>query len=322
LGSPNPNSQRYIYRTQGVCPPEIHFRIEGEVLREVSFVGGGCPGNAQLVSRLLKDQPLERFFGLLDGILCKNKTSCPDQLSKALRKVQKGELLPSRSFRIVADTQPRKQLALVGDLGGKVEVWKALSAEIKKLGIEAVFCLGNVIGPSLNNNELLRVLRKERHLLALQGERDWAAAGEARGAGPADFFGEKEKAYLSSLGQVVSFQLGNRKGLGFFGQYLQDLPGYSDFEPYALEMNMVVNLARFMEDETVFPALEAMIPQFSVQVIVFSQIQKWGHWQKNGVDFISLGPAFQGDKLSCGILEERAGRVHFRVEERPWPSRE
>ena len=126
MGIPNPDPQRYIYRTQGVCPPEIHFRIEGEVLREVSFVGGGCPGNAQLVSRLLKDQPLERFFDLLDGIQCKNKTSCPDQLSKALRKVQQGELLPSRSFRIVADTQPRKQLALVGDLGGKVEVWKAL----------------------------------------------------------------------------------------------------------------------------------------------------------------------------------------------------
>ena len=85
---------------------------------------------------------------------------------------------------------------------------------------------------------------------------------------------------------------------------------------------MVANLTRFMEDETVFPALEAMIPQFSVQVIVFSQIQKWGHWQKNDVDFISLGPAFQENKLACGILEERAGRVHFRVEERSWPSGE
>ena len=178
--STNPDQQRYIYRTQGVCPPEIHFRIEGGLLREVRFVGGGCPGNAQLVSRLLKDQPLERFSGLLDGIQCKNKTSCPDQLSQALRKVQQGELLPARSFRIVADTQPRKQLALVGDLGGKVEVWKALSPEIKKLGIESVYCLGNLIGISLSPNELLRVLRKERHFLAIQGERDWAEAVEAR----------------------------------------------------------------------------------------------------------------------------------------------
>lgn len=311
--------QRYIYRTQGVCPPEIHFRLEGEWLREVSFVGGGCPGNAQLVSRLLKDQPMAQLFDLLDGIHCKNKTSCPDQLSRALKKVEQGELLPARSFRIVADTQPRKQLALVGDLGGKVEVWKALSAEIKKMGIEAVTCLGNLCGSSLCPDELLGVLRKERHLLAVQGERDWAAAVEAREES-ADSLGEKEKTYLSGLGQVVSFQLGDRKGLGFFGRYLQDLPGYSDFEPYALEMNMVVNLTRFMEDETVFPALEAMIPQFSVQVIVFSQIRKWGHWQMNGVDFISLGPAFREDKLAWGILEDRAGRLHFRVEERPWPS--
>lgn len=321
--SPISGLQRYIYRTQGVCPSEIHFRIEDELLREVRFVGGGCPGNAQLVSRLLKDQPLDRFADLLDGIECKNKTSCPDQLSKALKKVQQGELFPARSFRIVADTQPRKQLALVGDLDGKVEVWKALSSEIKKLGIEAVYCLGNLTGFSQGTNELLRVLRKERQLLAIQGERDWAVAGEVREtSGSAESFGKKEKAYLSDLSQVVSFRLGNRKGFGFFGRYLQDLPDYSDFEPYALEMNMVVNLTRFMEDETVFPALKAMIPQFSVQVIVFSQIQKWGHWQKNGVDFVSLGPAFQGDKLVWGILEERAECVHFRVEERPWPSGE
>jgi uncharacterized protein (TIGR03905 family) len=310
---------RYIYRTRGVCPPEIHFRIEEGVLREVSFVGGGCPGNAQLVSRLLKDRPVELLFDLLDGIRCKSKTSCPDQLFRALKKVQQGELLPSHSFRIVADTQPRKRLALVGDLGGKVKIFKALSSEIKKSGIEAVYCLGNLIGASPGSGELLGVLRKERHWLAIQGERDWAAADLGREGGACPL-GKKEKAYLSGLGQVVSFQLGKRRGIGYFGRYLQDLPGYSDFEPYALEMNMVVNLARFMEDETVFPALEAMIPQFTVQVIVFSQIQKWGYWRKKGVDFISLGPAFQEGKLAWGILEERAGRVHFRVEERPWPS--
>ncbi len=311
--------QRYIYRTQGVCPPEIHFRIEEGVLREVRFVGGGCPGNAQLVSRLLKDRPVERLFDLLDGIRCKNKTSCPEQLFRALKKVPRGELLPSHSFRIVADTQPRKQLALVGDLGGKADVLKALSAEIKKSGIEAVYCLGNLIGASPGPGELLGVLRKERHWLAIQGERDWAAADLGREGGACPL-GEKEKTYLSGLGQVVSFQLGNRKGLGFFGRYLQDLPGYSDFEPYALEMNMVANLARFMEDETVFPALEAMIPQFTVQVIVFGQTQKWGYWRKKDVDFISLGPAFHEGKLAWGILEERAGRVHFRVVERPWAS--
>ena len=236
--NPVDDLQRYIYRTQGVCPPEIHFQIEGDLLREVFFVGGGCPGNAQLVGRLLKDQPLEKLFDLLDGVECKNKTSCPDQLFKALKKVRQGELLPARSFRIVADTLPRKQLALVGDLGGKVEVWKALLGEIKEMGVEAVYCLGNLTEPSINPSKILGALRKERFLLAIQGESDWTAANNVP-ADPAQILNEKEKAYLNGLGQVVSFRLGNRKGLGFFGKYLQDLPGYSDFEPYSLEMNMV-----------------------------------------------------------------------------------
>lgn len=313
---------RYIYRTQGVCPPEIHFRIEGDLLKEVRFVGGGCPGNAQLVSRLLKDRPWESLFTLLDGCECKNKTSCPDQLAQALRKMQRKELLPARSFRIVADGQPKKRLALVGELEGKVEVWKALAAEINKTGVEAVYGLGNLLNPSLNPDQLLKVLRKERSLLAIQGEKDWTLSQEGWPGKTRDRLGEKEKAYLTGLGQVIAFQLGSRKGMGFFGGYLQGLPGYSDFEPYALEMNLVANLTQFMEDETVFPALEAMTPQFSVQVMVFSQRQTWGHWQVGGLDFISLGPALQGDRLSWGMLEEVEGRLHFQVERRSWPMRE
>jgi uncharacterized protein (TIGR03905 family) len=305
-------SQRYIYRTEGVCPPEIHFRIEGEVIREICFVGGGCPGNAQLVGRLVEDQPLEKILGLLDGIECRNNTSCPDQLLRALTLVRNGKLLPSRSFRITADTRKRKHLALVGDLGGRLEVWKALAAEIKKTGIRTLHCLGNLTDPSREPHKLLRALIHERALLAIQGEGDWLLAGNQSG-----LLSDAEKEYLSHLGQAVSFRLGNRKGLGFFGQYLQDLPGYSDFEPYSLEMNMVVNLTRFMEDETVFPALEAMIPQFEAKVIVFSQRQKWGHWTIGNVDFISLGPAWQDNQLAWGILEERPGQVQFRIERRP-----
>ncbi len=41
---------------------------------------------------------------------------------------------------------------------------------------------------------------------------------------------------------------------------------------------MVCGLTRFMQDETVFPALEAMIPQFRVDIVIFGQLKKWGHW--------------------------------------------
>lgn len=47
-------TQRFIYQTQCVCPPEIHFQIQDALLKSVRFVAGGCPGNAQLVACLLE----------------------------------------------------------------------------------------------------------------------------------------------------------------------------------------------------------------------------------------------------------------------------
>ncbi len=51
---------------------------------------------------------------------------------------------------------------------------------------------------------------------------------------------------------MISFRLGFRRGVGFFGGYLQELPCCSDFERYPIEMNMVCNLINFMKDESVF----------------------------------------------------------------------
>ena len=77
-------TQRFIYPTQGVCPPEIHFKVNNGRLEEIRFVGGGCPGNAQLVARLLEGKPLAEALEYLVGIDCRNGTSCPDQLAAAV----------------------------------------------------------------------------------------------------------------------------------------------------------------------------------------------------------------------------------------------
>jgi hypothetical protein len=82
--------------------------------------------------------------------------------------------------------------------------------------------------------------------------------------------------------------------------------------PHALEMNMVSGLTNFMQDETVFPALEAMIPQFRADIILFSQVNRWGHWHIAGKDFISLGPAVEAGSLSWGLLEVDDDRVRFK----------
>jgi len=35
-------TKRFIYPTQGVCPPEIHFKVTHGRLEDVRFVGGGA----------------------------------------------------------------------------------------------------------------------------------------------------------------------------------------------------------------------------------------------------------------------------------------
>lgn len=74
-----------IYRPEGVCSSQIRISVCDGIIDEVTFVGG-CNGNAQGIGRLIKGMPIEEAIGRLEGICCGNKqTSCPDQLSKALK---------------------------------------------------------------------------------------------------------------------------------------------------------------------------------------------------------------------------------------------
>ena len=77
----------YKYKTSGTCSREISFEIDGEGrLQNVSFVGG-CHGNLQGISTLVKGMKVEEVIEKLEGIKCGFKsTSCPDQLAKALKK--------------------------------------------------------------------------------------------------------------------------------------------------------------------------------------------------------------------------------------------
>ena len=304
-------TERYIFRTQGVCPPEIHFRIKAGILKEVRFVGGGGPGNAQLVSRFLQEKRIDEVLELLLEIDCRNGTSCPDQLAKALIAAKDGVLEPARSFRVYADPKPRSRIGLIGDLSGRIDILNSLIHHMRAEDVEAIYCLGNLTGNSFYNGDVLALSRKEG-ILAIQGELDYqyAQQGEPNHYPPLEL---KERDHLVRLPHVLSFQIGEKRGMAFFGQYIQNLAGYSDFETFALEMNMVCNLTQFLQDETVFPALEAMAPQFEAQIVLFSQIKKWGHWTLGGIDFISLGPALSDETLAWGLLEATDGGIHFRV---------
>ena len=73
------------YKTQGTCSVMINVELDGDTIKTVEFVGG-CPGNVAGIEKLVAGRKAEEIIGLLEGVTCGRKpTSCPDQLSKALR---------------------------------------------------------------------------------------------------------------------------------------------------------------------------------------------------------------------------------------------
>ena len=75
--------ERYI--PQGVCPKEIQFNIENGTVKDVNFIGG-CPGNLKAISTLIDGMPVEDVISKFKGNICRNQTSCADQLAKALEE--------------------------------------------------------------------------------------------------------------------------------------------------------------------------------------------------------------------------------------------
>ena len=74
------------YKPKGVCSRNIHVELDGDTIREVKFTDG-CNGNTQGISALVKGMKAEEAIRRLEGIKCGfRSTSCPDQLSKALRQ--------------------------------------------------------------------------------------------------------------------------------------------------------------------------------------------------------------------------------------------
>ena len=79
----------FTYSTNGTCSRQIIFEVDEEnKLHNLQFVGG-CNGNLQGVSRLCEGKHIDEVENLLSGVVCRNGTSCPDQLSKAIAAYKK-----------------------------------------------------------------------------------------------------------------------------------------------------------------------------------------------------------------------------------------
>ena len=74
------------YDPRGVCSRHMEIDVEDGVIQAVR-VTGGCNGNLQGVSALLKGMTVEDAIARMEGIHCGMKpTSCPDQLAQAIKQ--------------------------------------------------------------------------------------------------------------------------------------------------------------------------------------------------------------------------------------------
>ena len=73
------------FKTRGTCSRKIYFNVKDDIVDYVEFVGG-CTGNTQGVAKLCIGRKVDDVISLLEGIICRNHTSCPDQLAQALKQ--------------------------------------------------------------------------------------------------------------------------------------------------------------------------------------------------------------------------------------------
>ena len=77
----------YEFSPRGVCSRKMCVELDEQGVICSLQVEGGCSGNLQGISALVKGMKAEEAIERLRGIRCGFKsTSCPDQLAKGLEK--------------------------------------------------------------------------------------------------------------------------------------------------------------------------------------------------------------------------------------------
>ncbi len=73
------------YKMEGTCARQVNYTVDGDnKIRNVEFING-CDGNLKGLAILLEGMEVDEAIKRLEGITCgSSKTSCPDQLARAL----------------------------------------------------------------------------------------------------------------------------------------------------------------------------------------------------------------------------------------------
>lgn len=78
--------EHFEHKNKGTCSLSVSFDLDGDKVRNISFKGG-CDGNLKAISKLVDGLTVEEIESKLAGNTCGiRKTSCADQLAKAVKE--------------------------------------------------------------------------------------------------------------------------------------------------------------------------------------------------------------------------------------------
>lgn len=78
----------YTYIPRGTCSRKMTVDVENGIIKDVK-IEGGCNGNLQGISNLVRGMKVQDAIDKMKGIRCGFKsTSCPDQLAIALEQAR------------------------------------------------------------------------------------------------------------------------------------------------------------------------------------------------------------------------------------------
>ena len=79
-------SKEFSFANKGTCSKQTNFVLNDDHTIESMEVIGGCNGNLKGICSIVRGMKAEEVIARCQGIQCRNGTSCPDQLAKALRQ--------------------------------------------------------------------------------------------------------------------------------------------------------------------------------------------------------------------------------------------
>jgi len=83
----------YNFKPSDVCSSMFHIDIDENGVIKSLVVDGGCEGYARGLGLLLAGRTADEVAALLEGVICESSvtgaTSCPDQISKMLRGINR-----------------------------------------------------------------------------------------------------------------------------------------------------------------------------------------------------------------------------------------